>query len=478
LRTEKSISTKNKKENKEKYSKNGKLLWKNPEYVEKVIGPQRLKYNEKLLAILSDFIKQGKKNSTQILPIINNPENEFYKIFYGENKNNKQFISKFIEITHENLTKLVEHFGYECWRDFKKKAEFFNHKIVSVEFLTEKQDTGTITVDGEEKYHNFHNFALSVGIFTQNSNLDQISDIEYLQNKLFAALKVPKPYLNYAESMPGGSMLSQVDLRFARTINRIQEFIVMELRRIANIHLYILGFEDDIDNFTLSLTNPSTQQELLKLETMKARLEVFKEMFTNDPTSPVSYTWAMQNIMGFSEAEIKQVLRQKKVERKVFAEIEGAANEYKETGFFYDLDKKFRKPDFVPGQEGGVPKGGEAAGSESGGGGGFGGGSTLSGLGGISSGGAGDMGGGGMETGGGLEGGAETTPPAETGGAEEVAPEAGGEETLAERNTLLAKNKHLNFRTKTLLERIERSINKSEEKNSSTKEGNDKKEII
>jgi superfamily II DNA or RNA helicase len=110
------------------------------------------------------------------------------------------------------------------------------------------------------------------------SNMGDIQDIEYLENKLFAALKVPKPYLNYAESMAGGSMLSQADLRFARTINSIQESVLMELRRIANIHLMFTGFEDDIDNFTLSLTNPSTQQELLNLETWRTRLEIFKEM--------------------------------------------------------------------------------------------------------------------------------------------------------------------------------------------------------
>lgn len=175
------------------------------------------------------------------------------------------------------------------------------------------------------------------------SNLGEIQDVEYLQNKLFAALKVPKPYLNYAESMPGGSALSQADLRFSRTINRIQENVIIELRRIANVHLFLLGFEDDMDNFDLKLTNPSTQQELLKLETMKARLEVFKEMYTAEPTSPVSYTWAMEFVMGFSKAEIKQILRQKKVEKKMFSEIETAPENYMNTGLFTDIDNKFQE---------------------------------------------------------------------------------------------------------------------------------------
>jgi len=208
------------------------------------------------------------------------------------------------------------------------------------------------------------------------SNLGDIQDIEYLQNKLFASLQVPKNYLNYGESLPGGSTLSQQDLRFARTINTIQQAILAELKRIANIHLYFNGFKDEIDNFTLTLNNPSTQQELLKLETMKARLEVFKEMFSAEATSPVSYVWAMENILGFSKNEIKLILKQKKVEKKIFAEIDSAVEMYKKIGLFRDLDDKFEiegAEEMMKAQQSGegAEEGGDIGG---GGGGGFGGG--------------------------------------------------------------------------------------------------------
>jgi len=279
------------------------------------------------------------------------------------------------------------------------------------------------------------------------ANLDAIADIEYLQNKLFAAIKVPKTYLNYAESMPGGSTLSQVDLRFARTINRIQEQIVLELRRIANIHLYFLGFEDDLDNFTLTLTNPSTQLELLKLETWKARMEVFKELFSADATAPVSYSWAMEYILGFSKSEIKQILRQKKVEKKMFSEIERANDEYMDTGIFKDLDEKFRKPDFDSGEGGAASEGGgsEAGGGESGGGesSGFGGTSVLGGLGaGPETGGA--------ELGGTEAGGAEAG--AEAGGAEAGAP-------LAE-NKLIVENRKFDIQTRKIMKSIDSYLTK------------------
>ncbi len=283
------------------------------------------------------------------------------------------------------------------------------------------------------------------------ANLDAIADIEYLQNKLFAAIKVPKTYLNYAESMPGGSTLSQVDLRFARTINRIQEQIILELRRIANVHLYFLGFEDDLDNFTLTLTNPSTQLELLKLETWKARMEVFKELFSADATAPVSYSWAMEYILGFSKSEIKQILRQKKVEKKMFSEIERANDEYMDTGIFKDLDEKFRKPDFDAGDGGAGASGEESGGGETGGesGGGFGGTSVLGGLGGGAE--------AAPEIGGGAEAGAEAA-----GGAEAGAEAGGGAEAGAPltENKLISENRKFDIQTRKMMKSIDSYLSK------------------
>jgi hypothetical protein len=325
------------------------------------------------------------------------------------------------------------------------------------------------------------------------SNLGDIQDIEYLQNKLFASIQVPKAYLNYADSLPGGSTLSQADLRFARTINSIQEVILMELRRVVNIHLYFAGFKDDIDNFSLSLTNPSTQQELLKLETMKARLEVAKEYFAPESTSFASWTWVMEEILGFSKQEIKLILKQKKIEKKIFAEIDAAVDTYKKIGLFNDLDAKYEIP-------GAVVKPGEGGEGEGVAGGGGGGGGLGGGMGNMD---IGSQLGGGGDMGAGLEGGAELggEAGAEVGGAETAAvPEAGDEVPLAEgkinklkkllkesdkrfdsylddllgedkiveesvETTLLKNNLSLSYRTKKLMETIQDNLDKSQEKN-------------
>ena len=156
--------------------------WKDEKYRNAVIEKQTIKYSDNMLKYVADKFREG-LTANSILECINKENSEFIIEFNYLNEGNEQLKKMVNGFTHNNLYKMVKHFGYENWRDFKNKFEFFNHKIVSIEFLSERQDTGTITIDGPEKYHNFHNFALSVGVFTQNSNLSEISDVEYLQNK-------------------------------------------------------------------------------------------------------------------------------------------------------------------------------------------------------------------------------------------------------------------------------------------------------
>ncbi len=103
-----------------------------------------------------------------------------------------------------------------------------------------------------------------------------IEDLQYIQNKLFAALKIPKSYLGYEGDISGKATLSQEDVRFARTIQRIQRIFVSELNKIAIIHLFSLGYtsESDLLNFTISMYNPSTIAEIQKLELWRTRFEV------------------------------------------------------------------------------------------------------------------------------------------------------------------------------------------------------------
>jgi len=131
-----------------------------------------------------------------------------------------------------------------------------------------------------------------------------IDDIDYLKNKLFAALKIPKAYLGYDENVNGKATLAAEDVRFARTIERIQRTLISELTKIAVTHLAAQGVKGmDMVDFELSLVNPSTiyEQEKVNLWSEKVRL-------VSDITdlNMISKEWAYKNIFNMSDDEIAE----------------------------------------------------------------------------------------------------------------------------------------------------------------------------
>ena len=175
------------------------------------------------------------------------------------------------------------------------------------------------------------------------TNLSEIADIEYIQKKLVTALRVPKTFLGFEEAIAEGKGLALQDIRFARTINRIQKSMLQELNKIAIVHLFLLGFEDELTNFKLSLTNPSTQADLLKIDVWKEKVLLYKDL-TADPGSgiaPVSVSWAKKHILGFSDDEIKLDLQQQRIERAVGEELKKTQDVIKSTGLFDNIDKLY-----------------------------------------------------------------------------------------------------------------------------------------
>ena len=129
-------------------------------------------------------------------------------------------------------------------------------------------------------------------------------DIDYLKNKLFAALKIPKAYLGYDENVNGKATLAAEDVRFARTIERIQRTVVSELSKIAIVHLYSQGIQDvEMTNFELSLINPSTiyEQEKVNLWSEKVRLASDIQNL-----QMLSKDWVYKNIFKLSDGDQKE----------------------------------------------------------------------------------------------------------------------------------------------------------------------------
>ena len=141
---------------------------------------------------------------------------------------------------------------------------------------------------------------------TQIDNLSgleyaSIEDIDYLKNKLFAALKIPKAYLGYEENVGGKATLAAEDVRFARTIERIQRTVVSELTKIAIVHLYSQGITDsDMTNFELSLVNPSFIYEQEKLNLWSEKIRLAQDI---QSLNMLSKDWVYDNVFKLSDAE-------------------------------------------------------------------------------------------------------------------------------------------------------------------------------
>jgi hypothetical protein len=178
------------------------------------------------------------------------------------------------------------------------------------------------------------------------TNLSEIADIEYIQKKLLTALRVPKAFLGFEEVVGDGKNLSLQDIRFARTINRIQKSMIAELNKIAIVHLFLLGFEDELQNFTLGLSNPSTQADLLKIDVWKEKVLLYKDLVA-DPGNgiqPTSSTWAKKHIFNWSDEEIRLDLQQQRIERAVGEELKATPTVITKTGLFDNIDKLYGNP--------------------------------------------------------------------------------------------------------------------------------------
>ena len=201
-------------------------------------------------------------------------------------------------------------------------------------------------------------------------NLSEIADIEYIQKKLLTSLRVPKAFLGFEEVVGDGKNLALQDIRFARTINRIQKSMIQELNKIAIIHLYLLGFEDELYNFSLGLTNPSTQADLLKVEQWQQKIQLYRDSVT-DPGNgilPVSSSWAKKHILGFSDEEIKLDIQQQRIEKAVAGELEKTGEVITKTGIFSNLDKLYGNKEATPDEGGGGEDMGGDMGADLGGG--------------------------------------------------------------------------------------------------------------
>ena len=171
---------------------------------------------------------------------------------------------------------------------------------------------------------------------TPGLNYDGIQDVEYLRDKLFAALKVPKAFMGYDENVEGKATLAAQDIRFARTIDRVQRIILSELQKIALVHLYTQGFDNEtLTNFELSMTTPSIIYDQERIELLKSKSELAGSLLEQ---GLVPSDWIYHNVYHFSEDqydEYRDLVREDSKRKFRNAQIEAEGNDPVATGKSY-----------------------------------------------------------------------------------------------------------------------------------------------
>lgn len=264
---------------KELRKQNGK---KNPNVLEN----QSLKISQEAISRMVEIIKANDSDRLSTMSLLEQ-DDVFMSIFREDNQKISGRLSKIdgTKVTDKYLRKACSFVGARNWKHFKEVALHYNHKIIAITEV-ENADVGTITIDGNETFHNYHTFALDAGVFTKNSIQEdyffpttaagrgsrvetlpggatwEIPELDYFLNKVFRALRVPTSYMKgpdgqgaqYNDGKVGIAYIEE--LRFANYIQRLQTCIEEVLDEQFKIYLQVTGINIDPDMFKLKLPEP------------------------------------------------------------------------------------------------------------------------------------------------------------------------------------------------------------------------------
>lgn len=248
--------------------------------------------------------------------------------FLDDNKETKCANWNNDTFTSGHISKMISKYGYKNWKHFKKQANLYNHKITKIEYLPDNIQVGTLTIDAEEKNHNYHTFALAVGIFTKNSNLGEMADVEYFQKRLYRALHVPATRIT-----PGGTFntgrsteIDREEVKFTKFIKRLRnrfsilftdllrkQLILKNIVTVEEWDAYIknnIYYDFRKDSHFLEYNEAEIQTR--RMELASSAIGLGEEYYTAD--------YIKKNFLKLSEEEIAQMKQEKETQEPLEGE--------------------------------------------------------------------------------------------------------------------------------------------------------------
>ena len=232
-------------------------------------------------------------------------------------------------------------------QDYKRAYEFnvgdgfistndISKIITAIEYLDDEIEVGTLTIDQDEKYHNYHTFALSSGVFTLNSNIGEITDLRYFTNKLFRALRIPAAYLptgleeasnTVADGKVGTAYIQE--LRFNEYCKRLQNMIVETFDLEFKLWLYGQGINIDSSLYQLKFNEPQNFASYRQAELDNTRVSIFTQL---QEITYLSKIFAMKRFLGMTQEEITENETMWKEENYEKVKSDNAVSELRSAG--------------------------------------------------------------------------------------------------------------------------------------------------
>jgi hypothetical protein len=211
------------------------------------------------------------------------------------------------KMSKEKLNTILNNHGFENWRQFKQNNFIFNHRIVKIEYLDEPMDVGTITIDGLEVYHNFHNFALDAGIYTKNC-VGEIGDLVHFRNQMFEGLRIP-PMYSFRNVDNGGMALNDGKLGtalvqeflFNKYCIRLQSLLAKTFDYEFKFYLRKTGIEIDENIFELKFCAPQNFAKYRQIEIDTQQIQVFTQISEN---KIIANRTKLKKYLGWTDDEI------------------------------------------------------------------------------------------------------------------------------------------------------------------------------
>jgi len=316
-----------------------KELWKNEDYAKR----KKKKYTVEYTQEIFDFVKECAEKQLSKAETVKKLNESVVLLSTWKKINADKHISKkqksFDKFIEDDVYKVVKQYTSNSYAQLKEQTRYRNHKIVKIEYLDERMDTGCLTIDGDEIYHSYHTFGLDAGIYTQNSmledfwlprreggkgteittlpggqNLGELEDVKYFEKKLYKALGVPISRLEPAQGFSLGrtSEVTRDELKFNKFVERLRnKFSILfdDLLRVQLVLKKVCSEEEwkeFKENIYYDFIKDNNFTELKEAELLLNRMGVLQMV---DPYVGRYYSkeWVRRNVLMMKDDEIEEI---------------------------------------------------------------------------------------------------------------------------------------------------------------------------